>query len=166
MSALKDSKEQIVLFEDRLASLTSVVNDSRSDLDAALSELSTAVGEVQRFVAGSRDQASEQIQHLANLTQILVDNRLAFEKNVLHIVPNAIGNYNNIYYPNGGSVSGAFSVSNFSNPVWFICGMIGGVANTTAPETAKLCAQYLGPALRLLNFNGLPFPINRTCARP
>ncbi|MCV7153688.1 MCE family protein [Mycolicibacterium pyrenivorans] len=159
VSALKDSKEQIVLFEDRLASLTSVVNDSRSDLDAALSELSTAVGEVQRFVAGSRDQASEQIQHLANLTQILVDNRLAFE-NVLHIVPNAIGNYNNIYYPNGGSVSGAFSVSNFSNPVWFICGMIGGVANTTAPETAKLCAQYLGPALRLLNFNGLPFPIN------
>ncbi len=38
--------------------------------------------------------------------------------------------------------------------------MIGAVENTTAPETAKLCAQYLGPALRLLNFNNLPFPIN------
>ena len=38
--------------------------------------------------------------------------------------------------------------------------MIGGVANTTAPETAKLCEQYLGPALRLLNFNNLPLPIN------
>ena len=38
--------------------------------------------------------------------------------------------------------------------------MIGAVENTTAPETAKLCSQYLGPALRLLNFNNLPLPIN------
>ncbi len=55
VTALRDSKEQIVMFENRLASLTSVVNDSRSDLDAALSDLSVALGEVQRFVAGSRN---------------------------------------------------------------------------------------------------------------
>lgn len=159
VSALRDSKQQIVLFQNRLASLTSVVNDSRSDLDAALTDLSSAIGEVQRFVAGSRNQTAEQVARLADLTQILVDNKLAFE-NVLHIMPNAIANFNNIYYPNGGSVTGAFSLSNFSNPVWFVCGLIGGVANTTAPETAKLCAQYLGPALRLVNFGNLPFPIN------
>jgi len=159
VTALRDSKQQIVMFENRLASLSSVVNDSRSDLDAALSDLSVAIGEVQRFVAGSRNQATEQVQRLANVTQTLVDNRTALE-NVLHIMPNAIGNYQNVYYPNGGAVTGAFTLSNFSNPVWFICGMIGGVANTTGPETAKLCAQYLGPALRLLNFGNLPFPIN------
>jgi len=34
------------------------------------------------------------------------------------------------------------------------------VKNATAPETAKLCAQYLGPALRLINFNGMPMPFN------
>lgn len=159
VTALRDSKQQIVMFENRLASLTSVVNDSRSDLDAALSDLSVAIGEVQRFVAGSRNQATEQVQRLANVTQTLVDNRLALE-NVLHIMPNAIGNYQNVYYPNGGAVTGAFSLSNFSNPVFFFCGMIGGIVNTTAPETAKLCAQYLGPALRLLNFGNLPFPVN------
>jgi virulence factor Mce-like protein len=159
VTALRGSKEQIVLFQNRLASLTSVVNDSRSDLDAALSDLSVAIGEVQRFVAGSRNQTSEQIKLLGDLTQVLVDNRLALE-NVLHITPNAIANFENIYYPNGGSVTGAFAVNNFSNPVWFVCGLIGGVANTTAPETAKLCAQYLGPALRLVNFNNLPLPIN------
>ncbi|BBY76275.1 mammalian cell entry protein [Mycolicibacterium parafortuitum] len=159
VSALRDSKDQIVLFQNRLATLTSVINDSRSDLDSALSELSVAIGEVQRFVAGSREQTTEQIRSLGQVTQILADNRLALE-NVLHITPNAIANFENIFYPNGGSVTGAFALSNFSNPVWFVCGLIGGVANTTAPETAKLCAQYLGPALRLLNFGGLPFPIN------
>lgn len=159
VSALRDSKQQIVLFQNRLASLTSVIDDSRSDLDAALTDLTFAIGEVKRFVAGSRDQTTEQIRSLGQVTQVLVDNRLALE-NVLHITPNAIANFENIYYPNGGSVTGAFSVSNFSNPVWFVCGLIGGVANTTAPETAKLCAQYLGPALRSIPIHNLPFPIN------
>ena len=159
VTALRDSKQQIVMFQNRLASLTSVVNDNRSDLDAALSDLSVALGEVQRFVAGSRDQTSEQIRGLASVTQNLVDNRLALE-NVLHISPNAIANFENIYYPPAGAVTGAFSLANFANPVYFFCGLIGAVENTTAPETAKLCAQYLGPALRLLNMNYLPFPTN------
>jgi hypothetical protein len=159
VSALRDSKQQIVLFENRLASLSSVVDNSRSDLDAALSDLSVAIGEVQRFVAGSREQTSEQIRSLAAVTQNLVDSRLPLE-NILHVAPNAIANYQNIYYPPSGGVTGAFSFVNLSNPVYFVCGMIGGVANTTAPETAKLCEQYLGPALRLLNFNNLPLPIN------
>jgi phospholipid/cholesterol/gamma-HCH transport system substrate-binding protein len=157
VTALRDSKQQIVMFQNRLASLTSVVNDNRSDLDAALSDLSVALGEVQRFVAGSRNQTSEQIRSLASVTQMLVDNRTAFE-NVLHITPNAIANFQNIYYPASGSVTGAFSLANFANPVYFVCGMIGAIENTTAPETAKLCYQYLSPALRLLNLNNLPFP--------
>jgi phospholipid/cholesterol/gamma-HCH transport system substrate-binding protein len=160
VTALRDSKEQIVMFQNRLASLTSVVNDSRSDLDASLSDLSVAIGEVQRFVAGSRNQTSEQIARLANVTQILVDNRMSFE-NVLHITPNAIANFENIYYPASGAVAGGFSLANFANPVSFVCGMIGAIENTTAPETAKLCHQYLGPALRLFNFNNLPIPINQ-----
>jgi virulence factor Mce-like protein len=159
VTALRGSKEQIVMFENRLASLTSVVNDSRSDLDAALSDLSVALGEVQRFVAGSRNQVSEQVRSLADVTQILVDNRTAVE-NILHITPNAVANYQNIYYPPSGGVSGAFNLSNFANPVYFFCGLFGAIENTTGPETAKLCSQYLGPALRLLNINNLPLPIN------
>jgi phospholipid/cholesterol/gamma-HCH transport system substrate-binding protein len=159
VTALRDSKEQIVMFQNRLASLTSVVNDNRSDLDAALSDLSVALGEIQRFVAGSRNQTSEQIRSLASVTQTLVDHKTALE-NVLHVSPNAIANYENIYYPAAGAVTGAFSLANFANPVYFFCGLIGAIENTTAPETAKLCSQYLGPALRLLNFNYLPIPTN------
>ena len=45
VTALRDSNDQIVQFQDRFATLTSVVNDSRSDLDAALKNLSDVVGE-------------------------------------------------------------------------------------------------------------------------
>jgi hypothetical protein len=159
VTALRDSKVEIVSFQNRLATVSAVLDGSRSDLDAALTNLSVAVEEVQRFVAGSRNQTSEQIQRLANATQVLSDHRRDLEQ-VLHVAPNAFANAYNIYNPDTGSPLGAFVVNNFSNPTSFICGMIGAVQNVTASETGKVCAQYLGPALRLLNFNYLPFPIN------
>jgi virulence factor Mce-like protein len=159
VTTLRDSNTQIVAFQDRLATLTSVLDGSKSDLDAALTDVSQAVGEVQRFIAGSRNQTSEQIQRLANVTQNLADHRLDLE-NILHVAPTAFANGYNIYNPDTGSPMGQFVFNNFSDPVSFICGAIGGIENVTAPETAKLCAQYLGPALGLLNFNYLPLPFN------
>ena len=159
VTALRDSNTQIVQFQDRLATVSSVVDASRSDLDAALTHLAEAVGEVQRFVAGSRNQTAEQIQRLAEVTQNLADNRLALE-NVLHVAPNAIGNGYNIYNPDTGTMIGGFAMSNFANPVQLVCSAIGAVKNATADESAKACAEYLGPALRLLNFNYLPMPFN------
>jgi phospholipid/cholesterol/gamma-HCH transport system substrate-binding protein len=158
VTALRDSNTQIVQFQDRLATLSSVVDDSESNLDAALKDLSVAVVDVQRFVAGSRNQTAEQIQRLGNVTQNLVDHQKDLEQ-VLHVSPNAFANFYNIYNPDTGAVVGAFTFANFQNPVMFICGMIGAIENTTAPETSKLCADYLGPALRLLSLNNIPIPI-------
>ena len=159
VTALRDSNEQIVQFQNRFATLTSVVNDSKSDLDAALKNLSEVVGETRRFIQGTRDKTAEQIQRLANVTQNLADHRLDLE-NVLHIAPHSVANAYNMFDPRTGAASGVFVLSNMANPVWFICGMVGALENVTAPETGKLCEQYLGPALRLLNFNYLPFPVN------
>jgi phospholipid/cholesterol/gamma-HCH transport system substrate-binding protein len=160
VTALRDSNTQIVSFENRLATLSSVIDDSRSDLDAALSDLSVAVGEVQRFVAGTRNQTSEQIQRLANVTQNLVDHQMDIQ-NILHLAPVAFSNFYHIYNPDSGSQVGAPVLNPLlQNPMWFYCGMIGAIENVTGPETAKLCEQYLGPALRLLNANNLPLPLD------
>ncbi|MEZ0052325.1 phospholipid/cholesterol/gamma-HCH transport system substrate-binding protein [Mycobacterium sp. MAA66] len=159
VTALRDSNQQIVSFQNRLATLTGVVNESHSDLDAALKDLSSSIVEVRQFVAGTRDQTAEQVRRLTNVTQNLVDNQIQL-KNILHIAPNEFVNAYNIYNPSTGSAVGQFVLHNMSSPVDFICGAIGAVENTTAPETAKLCSQYLGPALRLVNFNHLPFGID------
>lgn len=159
VDAIRGSSEQIVMFENRLATLTSVVNDSRSSLDAMLTDLSVAIDDVQRFVAGTRNETSEQVTRLSNVMQNLAENKLSIE-NILHITPTAIANTMNMYNVSSGTPVGSIAFANFSNPVQAVCGMIGAVENTTAPETAKLCDQYFGPALRLLNFNGMPFPIN------
>ena len=168
VTALRDSNIQIVQFNDRLATLTSVVNDSKSELDAALTDLSTAVGEVQRFIAGTRDQTSEQIARLADVTQILVDQHMALE-NILHGAPNALGNFFNDYNADTGTIVGGFGIMNFANPVRRVClfrcpipGLHASRPSRTSPstESGKLCALFLGPGLRVLNFNNLPIPIN------
>ncbi|MBV8967335.1 MAG: hypothetical protein JO191_14305 [Mycobacteriaceae bacterium] len=82
-------------------------------------------------------------------------------ENILHLAPTAFSNFYNIYNPDTGSQVGAPVLNPLlGNPVWFYCGMIGAVENVTGPETAKLCEQYLGPALRLVNINYDPLPTN------
>ena len=159
VTALRDSNAQIVQFQDRLATVSSVLDGSRSDLDGALTNLSGALGDVKRFVAGTRDQATEQIERLTDIVGNISTNQMAL-KNLLHVAPNAIGNSYNIYNPDTGSALGAFAPANFANPIQVICAAIGAIENATASETAKLCTQYLGPALRLLNFNYAPIPFN------
>src|ERR1700712_4670868 len=168
VTALRDSNTQIVQFNERLATFSSVVNDSKSELDAALTELSTAVGEVQRFIAGSRNQTSEQVARLADVTQILVDQHMALE-NILHGAPNALGNFFNDYNADTGTIVGGFGIMNFANPTFSGlllplpvpgCSQIGSLENVTSTESGKLCSLFLGPGMRLLNFNNLPIPIN------
>jgi hypothetical protein len=124
-----------------------------------LTDLSVAVGDVQRFIGGSRNQTAEQIRRLADVTQNLVDHKTDVE-NILHVAPNAIANGYNIYNPDAGSFVGSFVLNNFADPSRFVCDGIAAVADATSAETSKLCAQTLGPALRLPNFNYLPFPVN------
>jgi phospholipid/cholesterol/gamma-HCH transport system substrate-binding protein len=168
VTALRDSNIQMVQFNNRLATLTSVVNDSKSDLDAALTDLSQAVGEVQRFIAGTRDATSEQLARLNNAIQPLVDQHMALE-NILHGAPNALSNFFNDYNADTGTIVGGFGITNFANPTWggLIapiplegCTQIGAIENVTAVETGKLCSLFLGPGLRLLNFNSLPIPFD------
>ena len=144
-------------FNDRFATLTSVLDDNRSDLDAALSDLSVAIGDVQRFVAGSRDQTSEQIRSLASVTQTLVDHKMDLQ-NILHLAPNSFANFYNIYNPDTISQVGAPVLNPLvQDPVWASsAGCSAAVETVTGPESTKLCQQYLGPALRLLNANSIP----------
>jgi hypothetical protein len=159
ITTLRDSTVQIVQFQDRLATLTSVLDGSRSDLDGALTNVAEVVDDVRRFVAGSRNQTATQVQQLADVTHTVVEQQNDLEQ-ILHVAPTAVANTLNMFDPRDGGASGIVTLNNFSNPMQFLCGAIGGIENSTAPETAKRCSQYLGPAASLLNFNYLPVPFN------
>ena len=88
-----------------------MLDDSRTDLDAAMKELAVAIGEVERFVAETRDKTAEQVQRLANTTQVLADHHMDVE-NILHIAPTAFANSYNILNPNLPGAVGTFVLNN------------------------------------------------------
>ena len=75
VSTLRDSSQQIVQFQDHFATLTSLVDNNRSDLDAALTNLSAASA---KFSASSPIPATRplsKLQRLADVTNNLVAHR-------------------------------------------------------------------------------------------
>ncbi|WP_435531005.1 MCE family protein [Rhodococcus spelaei] len=159
VTALSASNQQIVQFGGRLASVSSLLADNSDELGKALGDLDLAMGDVQRFVSENRDALTEQVGRLADATEVLARKRPELEQ-VLHIAPNALANFNNIYRPASGSVAGAIALSNTGNPINAICGMIQGLESNDSGKSADLCKEYLGPVLNSVAVNYPGFMTN------
>ena len=148
-------------FQDRFATLTSVVNDSRSDLDAALKNLSDVVGETTAFhqrhagqdrradpAAGQRHPEPGRPPHGPGKRPAHRAARNRQRRTTCSTRAPAP--------PAACSCSTTCRIR-----CWFICGMIGALENVTAPRNRQ--AVRAVPRARrcgLLNFNYLPFPFN------
>lgn len=152
VTALSNSNEQIVQFGGRLASVSQMLAQSSDEFGTAMTDLNIAVGEVQRFIADNQAGLVEGVARLADATQVLTTKRPEIER-VLHAGPNALANFNNIYQPAQGTLTGAIAANNFGNPINFVCGAVAGIENATSERSADLCKQYLGPVLSSLVFN-------------
>ena len=102
------------------------------------------------------------------ITQALNDS-LGDIKQLLHVAPNTLQNYINIYQPAQGAATSVLAIANFQNPVSFICGAIQAASRLGAEQSAKLCTQYLAPIVKNRQYNFLPLGQNLfvgTQARP
>jgi phospholipid/cholesterol/gamma-HCH transport system substrate-binding protein len=163
VNALSNSNEQIVQFSNHVASVSQVLADSSTDLDNTLGTLNQALGDVKGFLNQNNQALIGQIGKLADFTQILTDHSDDIEQ-ILHITPNGLANFYNIYSPAQGSVGGLLSLPNFANPVQFICGgafEIGGTPDEF--KRTEICRQRMAPVLKRITMNYPPVlfhPIN------
>ena len=167
VNALSNSNEQIVQFSNHVASVSQVLADSSTDLDNTLGTLNQALTDVRGFLGENNEALIAQIGKLADFTQILTDHSDDIEQ-ILHITPNGLANFYNIYNPAQGTVGGLLTLPNFGNPVQFICGGTFDVgASPDNYKRAEICRQRMGPVFRriAMNFPPLLFhPINSITA--
>jgi phospholipid/cholesterol/gamma-HCH transport system substrate-binding protein len=159
VSALAQSGQQIVQFNDRLASVGQVLDANTDQIGSALATLDTAVGEVESFVRDNRDAVTTNVQALQEVVGELASQRTGLEQ-VLHVLPTALSNLNNIYQPAHNAIVSALAPNNFANPMDFICSALAAAEQLGAREGAELCVQYLGPLLKTLSFDYLPLSAN------
>jgi phospholipid/cholesterol/gamma-HCH transport system substrate-binding protein len=167
VNALSNSNEQIVQFSNHVASVSQVLADSSKDLNTTLSALNQALSDVKGFLNENNSALIEQIGKLGEFTQLLTDHSDDIEQ-ILHITPNGLANFYNIYNPAQGTVGGLLSLPNFANPVQFICGGTFDVgASPDNFKRAEICRQRMAPVLKRLAVNYPPIlfhPINSITA--
>ena len=159
VSALQDSTTVLRQLNQNLANVTGLLADDPGEVSAAVRDLNDAVGEVQTFVADNREALGTTSDKLAGVTQTLNDS-LDDLKQVLHVAPNTLQNYVNIYQPAQGAATSVLAISNFQNPVSFICGAVQAASRLGAEQSAKLCTQYLAPIVKNRQYNFLPLGQN------
>src|SRR6202011_6109712 len=155
VTALHDSADLLEQLNRNLAEVTSLLADDPNKVGQTVEDLNSVVGDVQSFAADNREAIGTASDKLASITTALVQS-LDDIKQTLHIAPTTIDNFNNIYEPANGSLTGALAVSNFSNPIAFLCGAIQAASRLGADQAAKLCVQYLAPIVKNRQYNILP----------
>lgn len=167
VNALSNSNEQIVQFSNHVASVSQVLADSSTDLDNTLGTLNQALSDVKGFLNQNNQALIDQVSKLSQFTQILTDHSDDIEQ-ILHITPNGLANFYNIYNPAQGTVGGLLTLPNFANPVQFICGGTFDVgASPDNYKRAEICRQRMGPVFKRITMNYPPVmfhPINSITA--
>ncbi|BBX20148.1 mammalian cell entry protein [Mycolicibacterium duvalii] len=167
VDALSNSNEQIVQFSNHVASVSQVLADSTVGLDQTLGTLNQALGDVRGFLGEHNEALIGQVNRLTDFTNLLTEHSDDIEQ-ILHVTPNGLANFYNIYNPAQGTVGGVLSLPNFANPVQFICGgTFDAAMSTDNYKRAEICRQRMGPVLKRITMNYPPVmfhPINSITA--
>jgi phospholipid/cholesterol/gamma-HCH transport system substrate-binding protein len=159
VSALHDSSDLLSQLNRNLAGVTHLVANDPNEVSDAVAELSGLAGDLTSFVNENRESLGITADKLASVSQALNDS-IPVIKEDLHVAPNTLQNFINIYQPAQGTLTGALSVNNFQNPITFLCGAIQAASRMNAEQSSKLCVQYLAPIIKNRQYNYLPLGLN------
>jgi phospholipid/cholesterol/gamma-HCH transport system substrate-binding protein len=155
VTALHDSADLLEHLNHNLAAVSSVLADDPNKVGQAAEDLNAVVADVQSFVTDNREALGTASDKLASISKALVES-LDDLKQTLHIGPTVLQNFNNIYEPANGALTGALGGSNMSNPIAFLCGAIQAASRLGGAQAAKLCVQYLAPIVKNRQYNFPP----------
>ena len=167
--ALSQSHEELVQFNGRIASVSQVLSDNATELGDALEGLSSAVTDVKSFIDRNGAELTESVGKLADATKIVADKDEQL-RGLLHSAPNQLANFQNIYNPLTGSLSGVFGLGMGTNLITLLCGTMD---STARPGTTKAdidhCVDVLAPVVSSISMNYPPFltnPVSAATAKP
>ncbi|MCP2334832.1 MCE family protein [Actinomadura rupiterrae] len=154
---LRGNDSQIRLAEQQLADVSGFLADDRQDLAGALRGLAQALAEVKGFITDNRDALKRNVDKLANITQVLMDQRASLAE-VLDNAPVLTQNALNAYDPDTRTLMSRGNLLEITKAFGNLSQKgLEGTGADTRPVCAAASAQT--PALKLqcsrLQTNGL-----------
>ncbi|ROS43062.1 MCE family protein [Amycolatopsis thermoflava] len=146
-TALADSDAQLNEFYQRLGNVTGFLAEDSGDVSAALAALGSSLGDVQSFVAENKDLLTSNVDRLASITQVLVDQRAALAE-VLDVGPTGMTNFINSYDAASGSIAIRYNANEFTNPlVTTLCRLIKASTPVGLPTTVSDVCEAIAPVV-------------------
>jgi len=155
VTALRSSSSALAQLNRNLAAVSGLLANDPGEVGTAISDLDSAVRDVQGFVADNQQAAGTTFDRVSSLTSAVAAS-LPDIKQLLHVAPNSFQNFLNIYTPASGSFAGVFTLNNLSNPIQAICGSVQAASRMNYEQSAKLCVQYLAPIMKNRQYNFPP----------
>ncbi|PZS13974.1 MAG: hypothetical protein DLM57_15395 [Pseudonocardiales bacterium] len=135
--ALSQSDSQVRHFENQLAQVAGDLADERSDLGAALHNLTIALHDVANFVKANAGKVHADILGLKSLTNVLVKEKAALNE-ALAVGPVALANLTHAYQESTGTLGTRSNLANVADPAQ-ICAVLDQAVS------AKAVGGLLGP---------------------
>lgn len=148
---LAEDDAKVREFNGRLADVTGFLASEREDLGGAIRDLSVALGDVAGFVRDNRDTIHSNVDRLADVTQVLVDQQRALTE-ILDVAPLGISNLANTYNGSSGTLDTRANINELSRPpIYFLCELLKDGAPDPLKPLVPACQQ-------LPDVNTLPTP--------
>lgn len=153
-SALASSDDAVNEFNEQAADVTKFLAEEKDDLGEAVRQLGIALGAVQQFIADNRAHLKTNVDKLASVTQVLVDQRAALAE-VLDVAPVALSNILNAYNGSSGTLDARADLNELAQPpIVTVCNLVRqGTPNNLPQVLADTCDQ-----LKPIVEGALPLP--------
>lgn len=145
--ALAQSDQQLNEFYGRVADVSRFLAADSSDVGAALQSLGGALGDVQQFVNDNKGALESNVDKLASLSKVLVDQRASLAE-VLDIAPTGATNFINSYDAASGTIAVRDNLNELTNPpILTVCRLISAGTPKEVPDTLGNICKQLAPVL-------------------
>jgi virulence factor Mce-like protein len=123
-TTLANSDGQVRQFEQQLADVSGFLAGERANLAATVQQLATTLTAVQDFIAKNHDRVKSNVDKLASVTKVLVDQRAALAE-ILDVAPVALGNVANSYNAASGTLDARANLNELTQPpLVMICNLL------------------------------------------
>jgi phospholipid/cholesterol/gamma-HCH transport system substrate-binding protein len=151
-SVLNTMDGQIVEFDHRLADVSGTLSDNDDQLRKLLPRLDDAGHEVDRFLKDHGDQLTDTVDKAGSISRALAQQRDNIAT-ILHVGPNALTNFSNLWAPSQQAVVGSLGVDQLANlggPGDQLCAVMSSTAAANEKQGQDMCVKYLGPVFSYL----------------
>jgi phospholipid/cholesterol/gamma-HCH transport system substrate-binding protein len=145
---LANSDATVRQFNQQLTDVSGFLAGERGNLTAAVTQLGTALGQVQSFINDNRAGLKTNVDNLAAVTKVLVDERGALAE-TLDDAPLALSNLVNSYNAASGTLDARADLNELASPpVLEVCKLLRQLTPSQLPQTLAGACDSIAPAVQ------------------